>query len=285
VPGGARAARQLVFLHLPRTGGTTVQHHLEAAVGRANVARVGLPHDFLGQLDVLRTSPAVVGHVFYPAVGIVPDAAVTTVLRDPVERSISVWEHPRWHPDHPDRRVLARRGIRTIDDFMEDPHFGTQVRNNQTRFLGVDYDLRGIVDAMERGEISHRDAVNRAAAAQLAAADEAMLERAKRRLERMLLVGVTEELSGFLAELDHRMGFAARGAMPRINATPGDLAAKRAGAYDAATRERLADINSLDAELYEFARGLWREVHRPAGRSRRAGSQPSFRLRNGRSTR
>ncbi len=249
--------RRLAFIHLPRAGGTAVQHHLEAVLGCANVARVGLPFDFLEQLDVLRSSPVVVGHFFYPVARLIPDVALTTVLRDPVERSISVWEHPHWHPDHPDRRALAERDIRSIDDFIEDPHFGAQVRNNQTRFLGNEYDLERIVAELEVGSINHGEARHQAAEAGFAPADEAMLERAKRRLERMLVVGVTEELTTFLRLLDGHLSASPSSGVERINASPRELVARRTDAYDDATRERLADLNSLDAELYAFGRKLW----------------------------
>jgi hypothetical protein len=121
----------------------------------------------------------------------------------------------------------------------------------------VEYDLEAIVAAMESGEIEHQEAVRMAAEAGFAPADSAMLARAKRRLERMLLVGVTEELPAFLRLLDSRIGFASQPAPPPVNAAPPEFAARRTASYDAATRQRLADLNSLDAELYAFARKLW----------------------------
>jgi hypothetical protein len=255
--GDPLGGRRLAFIHLPRTGGTAVQHHLEATAGKANVARVGLPDDFFEQLAVLRSSPIVVGHFFYPVVGLIDGAAVATVVRDPVERSISVWEHPRWHPGHPDREVIAAREIRTIEDFANDIHLGGHIRNNQTRFLGLDYDLEAIVAELESGAIDHRRAVHLAAEAQFAEADREMLERAKRRLERMLLVGVTEELPAFTRELEGRIGLRPGPELPAVNASPPELVENRAAAYDDATRRRLAELNSLDAELHTFARELW----------------------------
>jgi exonuclease VII small subunit len=249
--------RRLAFIHLPRTGGTAVQHHLEAIAGRANVARVGLPSNFLEQLDDLRSSPIVVGHFFYPVLRLIQGAAVATVVRDPVERSISVWEHARWHPSHPDQRLRASREIHSIDDFAEDPYLGGQVRNNQTRFLGAEWDLEAIVAALESGAMALQEAVDLLAEAGFAPADTVMLERAKRRLERMLVVGVTEELSGFVRVLDSRMGFVSGVALTPVNAAPPEFVAHRGATYDDATRQRLAELNSLDAELYMLARKLW----------------------------
>jgi hypothetical protein len=257
-PGhGPAGKRPLAFIHLPRTGGTAVEHHLESTAGRSNVLRAGLPDDFLEQLDDLRSSPIVVGHIFYPVVRLIPGAAVATVVREPVERSISIWEHPRWHPRHVDRPVLASRDIRSIDDFAEDIDLGSQIRNNQTRFLGLEYDVEAIVGALESGAIRHQEAVHRAAEAQFAPADDAMLARAKRRLERMLVVGVTDELPAFVRLLESRMGFPPGPLLARVNASPAEFVASREATYDDATRQRLADLNTLDAELYAFARDLW----------------------------
>jgi hypothetical protein len=110
---------------------------------------------------------------------------------------------------------------------------------------------------LESGAISHQEAVDRAAAAQFTPADAAMLARAKRRLERMLVVGVTEELPAFVRLLESRMGFASGPVMARVNASPAEFVARREEIYDAATRQRLADLNELDAELYAYARELW----------------------------
>ncbi len=259
---------RLAFVHLPRTGGTAIQHRLESLVGPANIARVRLPPDFLAQLDAVRTAPIVIGHFFYPVVRLLGDVPAATVVREPVERSISVWEYLQWQRHHPDHKVIGERGIRTLSEFAEDAYLAGHVRDNQTRLLGVEYDVESIVVALEAGEMDLPEARRRAAQRESAPADEAMLKRAKERLSRMALVGITDELPAFVNMLEERVGGSAGPHLAPDNASPPAIVAHRPERYDEATRQRLAELNALDAELYSFARELW-NARRPHDEERR----------------
>jgi hypothetical protein len=267
VDRGRRAAEgpRLALIHLPRTGGTAIQHHLESIAGQANVVRVALPPDFLEQLADLRSTPIVLGHYFYPMVRLVPGAAVATVVREPVERSISVWEYLQWQTKHPDHQRLASRDIHSLDDFAEDAELGGHVRDNQTRLLGVEYDVEAIVAAFESGEICLEEARSLAAEAESEPADEAMLARAKQRLGQMVVVGVTEELPDFVRVLEGHVGLGPGRVLQPDNASPPDTVERRGETYDGATRQRLAEINAFDVELYRFARQLWDSQREPIG--------------------
>jgi hypothetical protein len=247
---------RLAFLHLPRTGGTAVQHHLEAIVGKGNVLRLRLPPDYLERLDAIRSSQIVLGHFFYPVVRLMPDAKLATVIREPVERSISVWEYLHWQTQHPDHERLRSRGIQSLDEFAEDEALAAHVRDNQTRLLGVEYDVEAIVSALEAKEMDLVEAQRIAATAEGAPADAATLGRAKRRLDQMEVVGVTEDLPGFAHRLEAATGLASGREPKRDNATPPGTLAMRSEAYGESTRRRLAELNAYDAELYSFARRL-----------------------------
>lgn len=248
---------QLLFLHLPRTGGMALERHFEALVGSANVVRISLPPDVFEHLGELRSKQVVLGHFFYPAVRLVPgEPTVATVVREPVDRSISVWEYLQWQVQHPDHAVLASRGIRSVEEFAEDDRLAGHVRDNQTRLLGVDYDVEAVVAAFEAGEIDLEEAQRRAAEAERAPADAAMLDRAKDRLRRMV-VGVTEELPDFVRVLERTLGRPEGPPLKPFNATPPATVALRERAYDDDIRRRLAELNRFDAKLYAFARELW----------------------------
>ena len=253
---GPALERRLAFIHLPRTGGTAVQHHLESIVGRANVAREELPADFVGQLADIRSAQIVLGHFFYPVVRLLPGAAIATVVRDPVERTISVWEFLQWEPRHSDHELIAARGISSIDEFARDGHLAGHVRNNQTQLLGLEYDMETIVAALDAGEIDLEEAHRMAAEAQSPPADDAMLARAKQRLEQMLVIGLTEELPAFVRRLEEAIGLPPGPPLERRNVVPADTVPARDEAYDESTRRGLAELNALDVELYAFAREL-----------------------------
>ena len=194
----------------------------------------------------------VIGHFFYPAVRLAGGAAVATVVRDPVERAISVWEYLNWQTKHPDHATLADSGIATIADLAHTGHLS----DLQTRLLGMEYDLEGIVAALEAGEIDREQARRRAAEAEMAPADEVMLDRAKERMRGMMAIGVTENLSAFVRRIESYLGLREGSVLAPDNVTPPETVARRGESYGPETRRELAELNRFDAELHSFAKQL-----------------------------
>ena len=216
------------------------------------MVRVSLPADLFDHLDEIGTARIVIGHVFYPAVRLTAGAGIATVLRDPVERAISVWEYLNWQTKHPDHATLAQSGIETIEDLALTGHLS----DLQTRLLGMEYDLEGIVAALGSGGIDREEARERAWEAETAAADERMLERAKQRLRGMIAVGVTEALPEFARRIERYLGLREGSTIAPDNATPTETVARRDQTYGSETRGKLAELNRFDAELHSFAREL-----------------------------
>jgi hypothetical protein len=220
------------------------------------VLRVRLPADLFDHLGEISSARIVIGHIFYPAVRLTGGAPVATVVRDPVERAISVWEYLNWQTHHPDHAWLKEWGVETIEEMIAwDPLTG-HLADRQTRLLGVEYDLEGIVAALQGGEIDAGEARRLAADAEATPADEAMLGRAKRRLQEMVAVGVTEALPEFASRVERHLGLQGGRAIAHENATPTETVARRDQAYDAEIRRKLTRINRFDCELHSFARKL-----------------------------
>jgi hypothetical protein len=207
-------------------------------------------------LDELRSTRIVAGHFFYPMVRLLPAHSVATVLRDPVERTISVWEYLHWKTDHHDHQRLVSSGVRTVEEFANDRVLAGHVRDNQTRLLGVEYDAEAIASALLAGDLDLAGANRLAAEAGRGPADSAMLERAKRRLESMSVVGITEDLGAFVRRLELLLGLRPRHVVRPDNVTPAAMVARRPEQYGESARRRLADLNPFDSELHAFAREL-----------------------------
>jgi hypothetical protein len=246
----------VVLVHLPRTGGSAVQYHLELRVGKRNVARIHQLTDLSGRLSELRSTRVVVGHVCYPITTLLPSHLVATVVRDPVERAISVWEYLQWQTDRPAHRRLRSSGVRTVEEFATEPSLAGHIRENQTRLLGADCDAEAILAAVQAGDMDHSEANRLVAEATRRPPDASTLERAKRRLERMPVVGLTEELDSFVRRVERAMGLPPGRAVRRHNATPLDTVDRRPDEYSEDTRRRLAELNRFDSELHAFAREL-----------------------------
>lgn len=87
--------------------------------------------------DVVPTRPGrIVGHFPYEALAEAapPDAAWLTVLRDPVERSISHWWHYSLNPDDAPWPDVFREGV-TLERWCTDPIFSSDSSDAQTRYL------------------------------------------------------------------------------------------------------------------------------------------------------
>jgi hypothetical protein len=235
-----------------------IQQHLESLAGRGNIVRIRMPPDLFEHLDEVRSKRVVLGHFYYPTLRLLPDEpTVATALREPIDRSISTWEYLQWRTTHSDHALLVERGITRLEEFIADPQLAAHVRNNQTRLLGVEFDLDAIVASLEAGEIDVPRARRMASEAVRVPPDAEMLERAKRRLEEMSVVGITEELPEFVRALERSLELPQGPPVKPHNATPPATVALRENAYDEEIRGRLAELNRFDAELYDFARGLW----------------------------
>ncbi|MBR0648083.1 sulfotransferase family protein [Roseomonas terrae] len=86
------AGRKLVFLHLPKTGGTTLHHHFSEAFAPEEICPVRFSQ--LNQIPTatLATYRFFSGHYTFEQIRLIPGRSfVVTVLRDPVERILSTY--------------------------------------------------------------------------------------------------------------------------------------------------------------------------------------------------
>ena len=232
-------AQRYFFVHVMRTGGTTFEQQLRRGFPRAEVYPnpdldfpggdimhhleisylLGLPPE---RLDVIRLF---YGHFPYVVTEMLGGDLVTvTVLRDPVERTISLLRVLR------EQREAWRE--LTLEQIYDDPNlFPRLVHNHQTKVFSI--------TAPDRPR-SYRDEI---------AGDAARLEIAKRNLARVDVVGLTEHYGEFLATLGDRFGWQLS-EQARLNAAGG------APEESPALRRRIADDNAIDIELYDYAREL-----------------------------
>lgn len=108
------AGRILTLLHVPRTGGTSLRSRLIRSLGEARVMAKADMQALAGDRDFgtfLRANPSLyegrvclVGHMDMkdPMIRLAPARPVFAgVLRDPVERAISLYDFARSVPEHP----------------------------------------------------------------------------------------------------------------------------------------------------------------------------------------
>jgi hypothetical protein len=231
------------FVHLHKTAGTVLLQRLRIALG--DDAIYPTPSDNWSyfatmNLDLLRRRFAEQGDSIRVITGHFPlcttevlgaPFTTLTVLRDPVERTLSALRDMR-------ERDAAHRG-KPLEEIYADPvKFRCLIQNHMVKMLAL------TPEEMTDGFLTVVDL------------DATHLERAKRNLtEGIDAWGVQEHFEEFCDELTRRFGWEL--GQPRFanRSTP--------WAAEDGLRERIAEDNQLDMELYRFAVEV-REQRSPA---------------------
>jgi hypothetical protein len=227
--------RPFFFVHIMKTGGATLRQHIYANFPAGAVFPVPKIDDMdrTWLVDYLLDLPperragirGYMGHYPYVASQLVDGDPVTlSILRDPVERTISYLKHcKRYHDQH---RELSLEEIYT-DHF----HFACFVENHQTKIFSMTADdtLESFMDVIE--------------------IDDRRFALAKENVERVDVLGVHEHYQQFVDDLGDRFGWRFdRAGNRRVSREDWDVTP--------AFRRRIADDNAVDVELYEHARRL-----------------------------
>jgi hypothetical protein len=230
-----RRARPFFFCHLQKTAGSSLIRRLRRHFGEdrvypneheATIARnsISIP-DLLarwnergGGLDLIA------GHFPLCTQEILGGDFLTfTILREPVARTLSYLQHHR--------RLTPADRDKTLEEIYDNRfRFNAFVHNHMVKMLSL------TVDEMTRGAMTR------------VAFTHDRVERAKRQLAAVDVVGVQERFDEFCAALSARFGFRL-GAPVFVNRTEPVLATP-------AFRRRIAEDNALDVELYEAASEL-----------------------------
>lgn len=227
--------RTVIFVHVPKTGGKTLSSiawrnyrpkQVYSITPDAPVASItafkALPQEQRAAVRLVR------GHTWYGFHTLIPGSSTyITLLRDPVERVVSLYTYLRTTPDHALFPLITGDDI-DLHTFVERRLWGPLTCNGQTQFISGVY-----------GEPLDND-------------DRDALEKAKQNIEQAFsVVGVTERFDETVVLLQQALGWR----FPyyvRVNVTP--EAERAAAPLDAATRALIAESNGLDIELYAFAK-------------------------------
>jgi len=262
--------RRFFFVHVMKTGGTTLALHMarqfepaelypNESLDRRHASDVG---SYMSIDDLLGVSPerklairAYTGHFPFMVrdeLGI--DLETFTLLRDPIERSISSLKHFK--------RLYERYRALSLDEIYEDAFvFRHFVHNHQTKVFAVTAAdrPRAIASALTQEQLhaylasdSSTPDPGEGGAPDTISIDDARLGLAKRRLAEIDVIGTSEQFAEFVEELRRRYGWWPSGltADARANVSEEPWAA------GSALRARIADDNRFDLELYDYGRRL-----------------------------
>lgn len=223
--------RQFFFMHMQKTAGTALWRRLHRAFGDTSLypgPGDGEPPESVLSVDHLvrrwtvrrREIRVVTGHFPLCTIDLLHAPFTTmTLLRDPVERTLSYLRHHREMTPGADHLAL--------EEIYDDPLRFELVHNHMVKMLSLS------ADEMTDGALTHVEFTSE------------RLQRAKERLTCVDVVGVQERFDEFCDELVERFGWDL-GPPAYMNRT------RPVGVPDT-LRRRIERDNEPDIELYEFA--------------------------------
>jgi Sulfotransferase family len=223
--------RKYVFVHLPKTGGTSFQLALRRVIGDDAVSPSFnasiLSEAEAGKLDQY---PVISGHISITDVArYFPDRKILTILRDPLDRCVSWYYFARLMPQSTSASsdVLAAQH-NDIEGFFSQSEqvIYRNIFNRQVRQLG---------DHVLNLEANHGEA----------------FETAKETLRLAAWVGLQENLAADCAKLAHIFPEATGLCLQWSNPTLGKTAVSKLGPK---LLESIKRFNVFDMALYKFAR-------------------------------
>ncbi len=232
-------AQTVIFLHVPRTAGTSLGSILGRQYPKGSIFRGGLLKDEdLASFRALdrgrRESLALVdGHMLFGLHEDIPgDSTYITFLRSPVDRVVSYFFYLKRRPQTP---LFERIEAQNID-------------------------LRAFVERGEARLHTHDGATRMISGGGLDEFDEdpdGMLERAKANLESSFsCVGLSERFDESALLLKAELGWTRPVMYARKNVTAARTSLDDLSSVERASIER---VNERDMELYEFAKSLFEQ--------------------------
>jgi hypothetical protein len=229
--------RPLVFLHIPKAGGSSLQNYVLSHYPGGTFFRfTGDTQqwlDFPGLTEARRGAfDALVGHVHFGIHQHLPEPATyMTMLRDPVDRMVSHFYYVLSDPTHYLHQRVKEGGY-TLYEFAV-TRVSHELDNDQVRWLTE----------------SHHFEVERV--------DRSLLEEAKWNLEHGIAAfGLMERFDQSLRCFEAAFGWERRPLVEKknVNRERPPLAE-----VDQAAIQAIREANKFDVELYEFARALFEE--------------------------
>jgi hypothetical protein len=246
----------LYYLHIPKTAGTSFTDVLSANFKADESSFSEFIANFLKHPpEVIAKYRAMSGHFFYNVDTFTHRTPTyITILRDPVERTISNYAYIRRIPVHYAHDIVKSQSLL---EFATDPRTKPLYANSQTRYIAADPNTVEIAKSLKFNPKRPYELWERMESfAPNGFSDLALLERAKERLQKMAFVGLAEQFDEALELLCYTFGWPLPPAPKVFNVSP------NRPEKDTIPQEAIDAIREntqLDAALYELGKKLFEE--------------------------
>lgn len=238
--------RPIFFIHVMKTGGTTLKHRINASFPpqaiypnklddeRIVVAQTDIP--YLLSIDGERRARTRIysGHFPYVAAEMLDcPLRLITLLRDPVDRVIS-------HLKQVQKNKGGWRSFSALADVDDPPLEDVYEDDFLKRCFFLNHQVRMFSMTREDRPKTYTDLIE---------VDEARLQTACANLAKVECIGLLEQFDWFIEQMVSRFSMSAREIAPRHVSAGGRQ-------VSAELRERIAHDNQLDIAFYQHARQL-----------------------------
>ena len=243
----------LYFLHIQKTAGTTMINILDSYFDLDTIYRdqfwpnllINMPKNLL-KFKFLR------GHFGYGIHRILGKKPIyITMLREPVDRTISDYEHIR-RDKIKNKKPFSKN--ETILDALKDPQRRLVFINPQAAYIGHDLDIISITKSWNPEKLARLEIRAHLVRATKTILENKLLENAKNHLSEFAFVGIVEKFEESLFLLYYTFGWKPMATNWKLNVAP------KPNKELQWTEEALKEIKNCtrsDAELYKFAQEIF----------------------------
>jgi len=242
----------LYYLHIPKTGGTTLISLIDGYFNRKNEV-LGihawkflipkLPLDFSNYRFVR-------GHYGIGFYRLLPKKPIyITILREPTDLIISIYKMLQRQRAEAERYSIPQD--KTISELITDPKI-LDIKDTLTHWLGVDQDVLSFTKDMDLNQIADFQPEEHETFLSPDMSDDELLKIAKQRLSEFAWVGILERFEESMFLLHYQFGW-----KPIRDTRKRNVAPKNSNDLNDAAKKQLDEWTKLDRDLYKYGLELF----------------------------